>query len=217
MDEKQYVVDALSMDESWRIFRIMAEFVEGIEALSKLQRAVTIFGSARVRPGDPEYQKAESLAAKLVQKGFSVITGGGPGIMEAANKGAAEAGGKSVGLNIHLPFEQKPNPYANISLEYHYFFIRKVMFVKYAVAYVILPGGFGTMDELFEALTLIQTRRIKSFPVVLMGREYWKGLIDWLKDTMLREDKIQPEDLDIITLIDDPDEVVNYIRKFVIL
>jgi uncharacterized protein (TIGR00730 family) len=217
MDEKQYVVDALSIEESWRIFRIMAEFVEGIEALGKLQRAVTIFGSARVRPGDPEYQKAELLARRLVEKGFSVITGGGPGIMEAANKGAAEAGGKSVGLNIHLPFEQKPNPYANISLEYRYFFIRKVMFVKYAMAYVILPGGFGTMDELFEALTLIQTRRIKSFPVVLMGGEYWKGLIDWMKDTMLREDMIQPEDIDIITLIDDPDEVVSYIRKFVIL
>ncbi|MBN1613759.1 MAG: TIGR00730 family Rossman fold protein [Deltaproteobacteria bacterium] len=217
MSEKQYVVDALSMDESWRIFRIMAEFVEGIESLSKVNRAVSIFGSARVHPGDPEYQKAEFLAKRLVEKGFSVITGGGPGIMEAANKGAAEAGGKSVGLNIHLPFEQKANPYANISLEYHYFFIRKVMFVKYAVAYVILPGGFGTMDELFESLTLIQTRRIKSFPVVLMGGEYYKGLIDWLRDTMLREDKIQPEDLDIITLIDDPDEVVNYIRKFVVL
>ena len=217
MDEKQYVVDALSIEESWRIFRIMAEFVEGIEALSRLQRAVTIFGSARVRPGAPEYKKAESLARKLVEKGFSVITGGGPGIMEAANKGAAEAGGKSVGLNIHLPFEQKPNPYANISLEYRYFFIRMVMFVKYALAYVILPGGFGTMDELFEALTLIQTHRIKSFPVVLMGGAYWKGLIEWMKDTMLREDMIQPEDLDIITLIDDPDEVVSYIRKFVIL
>ena len=217
MDEKQYVVDALSIEESWRIFRIMAEFVDGIEALSEIQRAVTIFGSARVLPGDPYYKKTEHLARRLAEKGFGIITGGGPGVMEAANKGAAEAGGKSVGMNIRLPFEQKPNPYANISIEYKYFFIRKVMFVKYAVAYVILPGGFGTMDELFEALTLIQTKRIKSFPVILVGSEYWKGLIDWMRDTMLGQDKITPEDLDIIQIIDDVDEIVNYIRKFVIL
>jgi uncharacterized protein (TIGR00730 family) len=217
MAEKQYVVDALSIEESWRIFRIMAEFVEGIEALSQIQRAVSIFGSARVCPGDPYYDKAECLARRLVEKGFSVITGGGPGIMEAANKGAAEAGGKSVGMNIRLPFEQKPNPYANISIENKYFFVRKVMFVKYAVAYVILPGGFGTMDELFEALTLIQTKRIRSFPVVLMGSEYWKGLIDWMKDTMLRQDKITPEDLDIVQVLDDPEDVVTYISKFVIV
>jgi len=169
MEERQYLVDALSIEESWRIFRIMAEFVEAIESLSKLKNAVSIFGSARVTPDDPYYQKTEKLARRLAEKGFSVITGGGPGIMEAANKGAAEAGGQSVGMNIRLPFEQKPNEYANISIDYKYFFIRKVMFVKYAVAYVILPGGFGTMDELFEALTLIQTRRIKSFPVILMG------------------------------------------------
>jgi uncharacterized protein (TIGR00730 family) len=217
MTEKQYVVDALSIEESWRIFRIMAEFVEAIEALSQIKRAVTIFGSARIRPGDPYYAKAEHLTRRLAEKGFSIITGGGPGIMEAANKGAAEAGGTSVGMNIHLPLEQKPNPYANLSIDYKYFFIRKVMFVKYAVAYVILPGGFGTMDELFEALTLIQTKRIKSFPVILMGSEYWKGLIDWLRDTLLRQDRITPEDLDIIRVIDDVDEVVNYIRKFVIL
>ncbi len=158
MDEKQYVVDALSIDESWRIFRIMAEFVEAIETLSRVKHAVSIFGSARTKPDDPYYQKAELLARRLVEKGFGVITGGGPGVMEAANKGAAEAGGQSVGMNIRLPFEQKPNPYANVSIDYKYFFIRKVMFVKYAVAYVILPGGFGTMDELFEALTLIQTK-----------------------------------------------------------
>ena len=217
MDEKQYIVDALSIEESWRIFRIMAEFVEAIEALSKIKRAVSIFGSARIGPDDPYYKKTEHLARRLAEKGFGIITGGGPGVMEAANKGAAEAGGSSVGMNIRLPFEQKPNPYANISIEYKYFFIRKVMFVKYAVAYVILPGGFGTMDELFEALTLIQTKRIKSFPVVLMGSEYWSGLMDWLKDTMLREDKITPEDFDIIQIIDDVEEVVNYIRKFVIL
>jgi hypothetical protein len=215
--ERQYLVDALSIEESWRIFRIMAEFVEAIESLSKLKNAVSIFGSARVTPDDPYYQKTEKLARRLAQKGFSVITGGGPGIMEAANKGAAEAGGKSVGMNIRLPFEQKPNIYANISIDYKYFFIRKVMFVKYAVAYVIMPGGFGTMDELFEALTLIQTRRIKSFPVILMGSEYWKGLLDWLKKTMIRTSMILPEDLDFIEIIDDPDEVVKHIQKFVIV
>jgi uncharacterized protein (TIGR00730 family) len=195
----------------------MAEFVEAIEALSKLKNAVSIFGSARVTPDDPYYQKTEKLARRLAEKGFSVITGGGPGIMEAANKGAAEAGGKSVGMNIRLPFEQKPNPYANISIDYKYFFIRKVMFVKYAMAYIIMPGGFGTMDELFEALTLIQTRRIKSFPVILMGSEYWKGLLDWLKKTMVRGGMILPEDLDFIEIIDDPDEAVRHIQKFVIV
>jgi uncharacterized protein (TIGR00730 family) len=215
--EKQYLVDALSIEESWRIFRIMAEFVESIEELSTLGNAVSIFGSARVKPGDPWYQKAEYLAKRLVEKGFSVITGGGPGVMEAANKGAAEGGGKSVGMNIRLPFEQKPNPYANISLDYKYFFIRKVMFIKYAVAYVILPGGYGTMDELTEALTLIQTRRIKSFPVILLGTDYWKGLMDWLSETMLKEDKILSEDLDLIRITDDPDEAVRYIQRFVIL
>jgi len=217
MEEKQYLVDALSIDESWRVFRIMAEFVEAIDALSRLKNAVTIFGSARVKPDDPYYQKAERLAYRLAKEGFSVITGGGPGIMEAANKGAAAAGGKSVGMNIRLPFEQKPNAYANIAIDYKYFFIRKVMFVKYAVAYIIMPGGFGTMDELFEALTLIQTKRIKSFPVILMGSEYWKGLLDWLKKTMLHDDKILLGDLDIIEIIDDPDEVVRHIQKFVIV
>ena len=217
MDEKQYLVDALSIEESWRIFRIMAEFIEAIDALSRIQPAVTIFGSARVKAEDPFYNKAEMLARRLAQKGFSVITGGGPGIMEAANKGAAEAGGKSIGMNIRLPFEQKPNPYANISIEYKYFFVRKVMFVKYAVAYVIFPGGFGTLDELFEALTLIQTKRIKSFPVILVGREYWSGMIDWLRNTLVREDKIQAEDLDFIQIVDDPDEAVRHIQKFVIV
>jgi uncharacterized protein (TIGR00730 family) len=217
MDEKQYVVDALSIDESWRIFRIMAEFVEAIETLSHVKHAVSIFGSARTNPDDPYYQKAELLARRLVEKGFGVITGGGPGVMAAANKGAAEAGGQSVGMNIRLPFEQKPNPYANVSIDYKYFFIRKVMFVKYAVAYVILPGGFGTMDELFEALTLIQTKRIKSFPVILMGSEYWKGLFDWLRKTMLRDNKISPEDLERFQILDDPDEAVKHIQKYVIV
>ncbi|MBU2234064.1 MAG: TIGR00730 family Rossman fold protein [Proteobacteria bacterium] len=218
MDERnQFVVDALSIEESWRIFRIMAEFVDAFETLSGIRRAVSIFGSARTQPDDPYYQKAELLARLLAEKGFGVITGGGPGIMEAANKGSAEAGGQSVGMNIRLPLEQKPNPYANISIDYKYFFIRKVMFIKYAMAYVIMPGGFGTMDELFEAITLIQTKRIKCFPVILMGSEYWKGLFDWLKKTMLRDNKISPADMELLQIIDDPAEVVRHIQKYVIL
>jgi len=217
LEEKQYLVDALTAQESWRIFRIMAEFVDAIETLSGINHAISIFGSARVKPGDPYYEKTVVLARRLAQEGFSVITGGGPGIMEAANKGAAEGGGKSVGMNIRLPFEQKPNPYTNVHIDYKYFFIRKVMFVKYAMAYIILPGGFGTLDELFEALTLIQTKRIKSFPVILMGSEYWKGLIDWMKDTMMRDLMIEKDDLDYFQVIDDPEEVVRHIKKFIIL
>ncbi|MCK9196651.1 MAG: TIGR00730 family Rossman fold protein [Syntrophales bacterium] len=217
MEEKQYLVDALTAQESWRIFRIMAEFVDAIETLSGINHAISIFGSARVKPGDPYYEKTVVLSRQLAQEGFSVITGGGPGIMEAANKGAAEGGGKSVGMNIRLPFEQKPNPYANVHIDYKYFFIRKVMFVKYAMAYIILPGGFGTLDELFEALTLIQTKRIRSFPVILMGSEYWKGLIDWMKETMMRELMIGKDDLDYFQVIDDPEEVVRHIKKFIIV
>jgi uncharacterized protein (TIGR00730 family) len=217
MEEKQYVVDALSINETWRIFRIMAEFVEAIETLSGVKPAVSIFGSARTKPGDPYYEKSEKLARLLAENGFGVITGGGPGIMEAGNKGAMEAGGQSVGMNIRLPHEQTPNPYANISIDYRYFFIRKVMFVKYAVAYVILPGGFGTMDELFEALTLIQTKRIKGFPVILMGSEYWKGLVNWLRETMLRDHKISEGDMDLFRVIDDPEEALKYIKKYVIV
>lgn len=217
MEEKQYVIDSLSTNESWRVFRIMAEIVEGIETLSNVHNAVTIFGSARVKPDDISYQKTEKLASLLVREKFNVITGGGPGIMEAANKGAAEAGGKSVGLNIKLPYEQKPNPYANIHLDYKYFFVRKVMFVKYAVAYVIMPGGFGTMDELFEALTLIQTKKIKAFPLILMGSEYWGGLIDWMKNTMVKEGKILSNDMDLIQVVDEPEEVVKLIKKYVIV
>ncbi len=215
--EKQYLIDSLSREESWRIFRIMAEFVESIEVLSSVQNAVTIFGSARVKPEDKYYQMAEELGKLLVHDGFAVITGGGPGIMEAANKGAAEAGGKSIGMNIKLPFEQKPNPYANIPIDYKYFFIRKVMFVKYAMAYVILPGGYGTMDELFEALTLIQTKRVRSFPMILMGSDYWQGLLDWLKETMLHKEMILPFDLEMIHVIDEPEEVVKHIKKYVII
>ncbi|NLT35729.1 MAG: TIGR00730 family Rossman fold protein [Gaiellales bacterium] len=217
VDDKQYLLDSLKPAESWRIFRIMAEFVDSIDTLSRVERAVSVFGSARVKPEDPYYEMARQLADRLVQAGFNVITGGGPGIMEAANRGAADAGGVSVGMNIQLPCEQKPNPYANISINYHYFFIRKVMFVKSSVAYVVMPGGFGTMDELFEALTLIQTRRIKGFPVILMGSDYWRGLLTWLKKTMLAEGMIAQKDLDMIQVIDDPEQAVKHIERFVIV
>jgi len=216
MKEKQYVVDALSIEESWRLFRIMAEFVDAIEELSHVEKAVSIFGSARTTPQDEYYRKTERLAGMLVENGFSVITGGGPGIMEAANKGAADAGGTSVGLNIHLPFEQLPNPYANVELDFKYFFIRKVMFVKYAIAYVILPGGFGTMDELFEALTLIQTKRIRSFPVFLMGSDYWSGLLDWIKGVMLAGENICEEDLELVQIFDEPADIVSRLKKYLI-
>jgi len=215
--EKQYLIDALSMEESWRIFRIMAEFVESIEVLSNVRNAVTIFGSARVKPEDPYYHMAEKLGQLLAQNGFSVITGGGPGIMEAVNKGAAEAGGTSVGMNKKLPYEQKPNPFANLQIDYKYFFIRKVMFVKYAVAYVIMPGGYGTMDEFFEALTLIQTKRVKSFPLILMGSDYWQGLLDWLQNSMQKKDMILPCDFEMIQVFDKPEEVVKHIKKYVIV
>ncbi len=216
-NSKQYVVDRISLHESWRMFHIMAEFVEGFDALAQYHPAVSIFGSTRVQPEDEVYQKAERIGQLLAENGFSVITGGGPGAMEAANKGASLAGGKSIGLNIELPMEQKPNPYANITLKYRYFFVRKVMFVKYAVAYIILPGGFGTMDELFESVTLIQTHKIKPFPVILVGSNYWKGLLDWLNSVVLTEGRISPEDLSILQVIDNPEEVVQIIKKMVIL
>jgi len=210
-------VDDFRAEESWRIFRIMAEFIEAIELLSKLGPAVTVFGSARVKPGDAIYEKTVAVAKGLALAGFGVISGGGGGVMEAANKGAAEAGGRSVGLNIILPHEQKPNDYANIKLEFRYFFVRKVMFVKYAVAYVIMPGGFGTLDELFEAVTLIQTKRLRPFPVILVDSSYWTGLIDWIKDKLLGSGHISPEDLDIMQIVDEPEEVVRIIRRTVVL
>src|SRR4030042_2773980 len=194
MPDKHYAIEESTIKDAWRMFRIMAEFVEGFEVLAKYHPAVSIFGSTRVTPEDPVYHKAEQIGHLLAENGFSVITGGGPGVMEAANKGASSAGGKSIGLNIELPFEQKPNPYANITLSFRYFFVRKVMFVKYAVAYIILPGGFGTMDELLEAVMLIQTQKIKPFPVILVGSHYWKGLLDWMKEVMLKEGKISPSD-----------------------
>ncbi len=215
--EKQYVVDEITIQDSWRLFRILAEFVEGFEALSEHHPAVSIFGSTRVRPGDEVYARAEQIGRLLAENGFGVITGGGPGVMEAANKGAASAGGRSIGLNIELPLEQKPNPYANITLRFRYFFVRKVMFVKYAVAYIILPGGFGTMDELFESITLIQTHKIKPFPVIMVGSSYWKGLVDWIKDVALKEGRISTPDLEIIRVMDDPEEIIKTIKKTVIL
>jgi uncharacterized protein (TIGR00730 family) len=213
----QYVVDKISAQESWRMFHIMAEFVEGFDALSKYHPSVSLFGSTRVKPEDEVYKTAEQIGRLLAENGFGVITGGGPGVMEAANKGAATAGGNSIGLNIELPLEQKPNPYANITLHFRYFFVRKVMFVKYAVAYIILPGGFGTMDELFESVTLIQTHKIKPFPVILVGSNYWKGLLDWMREVLLKEGKISLTDLEILQLIDEPEEIVKTIKKTVIL
>jgi uncharacterized protein (TIGR00730 family) len=215
--EKQFIIDDLKLGESWRLFRIIGEFVEGVEKLHDLGPAVSIFGSARTQPDDPDYAMAVRTAALFAKENFAVITGGGGGVMEAANKGAAEAGGVSVGLNISLPFEQKPNPYANIQLEFHYFFVRKVMFVKYAMAYIILPGGFGTLDELFEAVTLIQTHRIRPLPVFLMGSDYWKGLVDWIRARLLKEKLISPEDIEIFQVIDEPEEVVKAVKKVVIL
>ncbi len=212
-DNDRYVIDSMNPDESWRVFRIMSEFVDGIETLSKLPSAVTFFGSARSKPEDTYYMLAKQLASELVGQGFAIITGGGPGIMEAANRGALEAGGISVGVNIELPFEQKPNPYTNVQLTFRYFFVRKVMFIKYAIGYVIFPGGFGTLDELFEALTLIQTDKIRPFPVVLFGSEYWSGMIDWLNKTMVENKMIKPEDMSIFTVTDSIPEVVRILRS----
>ena len=217
MIEKQYVINEMTAQDSWRLFHIMAEFVEGFEAMAEVHPAVSIFGSSRARPGDPVYEKAEKIAGLLAQNRFGVITGGGPGVMEAANKGALEAGGTSVGLNIRLPFEQKPNPYTNVALSFRYFFVRKVMFVKYAVAYVIMPGGFGTLDELFESVTLIQTKKIKPFPVILVGSDYWKGLVGWINERLLAEGRISREDTEIFQLADEPEEIVRIIKRTVIV
>jgi len=215
--EKQFLIDDIKLGESWRLFRIMGEFVDGVEALHDVGPAISFFGSARVSPDEPIYQKAENLARRFAKLNFAIITGGGGGIMEAANKGAQEAGGVSVGLNILLPHEQKPNTYTNITQEFKYFFIRKLMFVKYAMAYIIFPGGFGTLDELFEAITLIQTHRIKPFPVILVGTAYWTGLIEWIKANLLKEKMISPDDIDIIQVMDDPEAIVKAIQKIVIL
>jgi hypothetical protein len=217
MAEKQYVVDAITVMDTWRLFKIMAEFVDGFETLSDIYPCVSIFGSARVRPGDDTYEKTVEIARKLAEHGYHIITGGGPGIMEAGNKGAREGGGKSVGLNIHLPMEQEPNAYADVKLSFNYFFVRKVMFVKYAQAYIGMPGGFGTLDEIFEAITLIQTKRIKPFPVILFGSDYWQPLWKWIENTLLAQKLISPGDLELVTILDNPDDVIKAIRRTVIV
>jgi uncharacterized protein (TIGR00730 family) len=201
-------------EDPWRIFRIMAEFVESFESMSQIGPAVTIFGSARLLPTDPYYQSAQALAKGLAKHNLAVITGGGPGIMEAANRGAAEAKGKSVGLNIELPFEQKGNRFANIPLQFHYFFSRKVCFVKYSIAFVFMPGGFGTLDEFFEVLTLVQTQRVPRFPLILFGNAYWSGLLEWARKTILPAKMISPEDLDLVTIVDTPDAALAIINDY---
>ncbi|MCX5735338.1 MAG: TIGR00730 family Rossman fold protein [candidate division NC10 bacterium] len=209
-----YEINQLEKEDSWRMFRIIGEFVEGFDALSRITPAVTVFGSARARPGEFAYDTAEAIGHEAAKANFTIVTGGGPGVMEAACKGAVRAGGKTVGLNIALPAEQRPNPYNTISLRFHYFFVRKVMLVKYATAFVLLPGGFGTVDEMFETLTLIQTHKIRPFPVILVGRRYWRGLLEWLREQALADGYISPDDLDFFTITDSPTEVVERISEF---
>lgn len=207
----------MKSSNSWLLFKIMGEFVNGFEQMGLIEPCVSIFGSARTNSNHPVYHQTVAIAEKMVKHGFGVITGGGPGLMEAANKGAQQGGGTSVGLNIELPFEQNNNPYIDKDkiLNFDYFFVRKVMFVKYSQAFVVMPGGFGTLDELFEALTLIQTKKIRKFPIVLFGSDFWSGLIDWIKKTLLAEyENVSPEDLDLIKIVDDVDEAVAHVLKF---
>ncbi|MFA5092601.1 MAG: TIGR00730 family Rossman fold protein [Candidatus Omnitrophota bacterium] len=208
------IQEDFTQEDTWRIFRIMSEFVDGFEILSKIGKAVTIFGSARTKSNHKFYKLGEETAYLVAKAGYAVITGSGPGLMEAANKGAQAAGGHSIGLNIQLPCEQQPNKFVDTVLRFRYFFVRKVMFVKYAKAFVILPGGFGTLDEFFEAITLVQTERIFKFPVILLGKEYWKGLIDWLKETVYQHGNISKADLDLFVVVDKPQEVVAAIKKY---
>ena len=199
--------------DAWRALRILSEFVEGFDTLADLPPAVSVFGSARSKPDSPECELAADLGAALAEAGYAVITGGGPGVMEAANRGATEAGGMSVGLGIELPFEQGLNHWVDVGIDFRYFFVRKTMFVKYAQAFVVLPGGFGTLDELFEAVTLVQTKKVTRFPVILMGTAYWSGLIDWVKSTLLADGKVSPNDLELIMLTDDVEEAVQFIAN----
>jgi uncharacterized protein (TIGR00730 family) len=217
MLEKQYIVDDLTLNDSWRMFQIMAEFVKGFEVMPEAYPAVSIFGSSKTKPQSTVYKDTVKMSRLLVENGFNVISGGGPGVMEAANRGAAEAKGKSVGLHIELPSEQEPNKYANIRLNFKYFFIRKVMFVKYSVAYIIMPGGFGTLDELFEALTLIQTKRIRYFPVILLDSQFWGGFLDWVKKTLIKEQTISESDFDIFNVVDTPEEAMAIIKRRVVV
>ncbi len=204
-----------AVKDSWRIFRIMGEFVEGFETLSQIPKGVTIFGSARSQPGSRDYAEAEEMGRALAKAGYTVITGGGPGDMEAANKGALEAGGESVGLAIELPYEAKPNPYLTTTLSFRYFFVRKVMFVKYSKAFVIMPGGYGTLDEMFEAVTLVQTKKVKPFPVVLAGRddEYWEGLLNWIRGTLVSRGKVRPDEVSILKRAGSPEEVLKILAE----
>jgi uncharacterized protein (TIGR00730 family) len=205
--------DEFTHTDPWRVFRIMGEFVEGFDELATLSRGIAIFGSARTNPDDPDYKAAQETGALLAAQGFAVIMGGGPGIMEAANRGAFEAGGLSIGCGIELPFEQRSNAYQTLSLTFKYFFVRKMMFVKYSLAFVIFPGGFGTFDELFEALTLIQTKKIRNFPIVLFGSRYWSGMLDWLRAEVLQGGKISEHDMDIFQVTDSPAEVVEIVTR----
>jgi uncharacterized protein (TIGR00730 family) len=211
---ERYEINQLEKEESWRMFRIIGELVEGFDALSQITPAVTVYGSARARPGDSVYDMAETIGRAIAKADFTLVTGGGPGVMEAACKGAFEAGGRTVGLNIQLPEEQKPNPYTTISLHFHYFFVRKVMLVKYATAFVLLPGGFGTLNELFETVTLIQTHKIRPFPMILVGRDYWGGLVDWLRKQTGGRGYTSKGDLDLLKLTDDPAEMMDHINRF---
>jgi uncharacterized protein (TIGR00730 family) len=206
----------IKTENSWIVFKVMSEFVMGLEKLARIGPCVSIFGSARTKPDEPNYKMATEIAAKLVRHGYGVITGGGPGIMEAGNKGAHSENGKSVGLNIDLPFEQHNNPYIDSDklLNFDYFFVRKVMFVKFSQGFVVMPGGFGTLDEMFEAITLIQTKKIGAFPIVLVGKDYWHGLFEWIKDVLLKNNNINEEDLDLIHLVDTPEDAVQVIDDF---
>ena len=208
----------IKSNDSWALFKIMSEFVEGYETLSAIGPCISIFGSARTQEGDSNYQLTIDIAEAIAESGYGVISGGGPGIMEAANRGAQKAGGTSVGLNIELPFEQQSNPYIDQDkiINFQYFFVRKVMFVKYAQGFIVMPGGVGTLDELFEAYTLMRTDKVSKFPIILVGRDYWGGLIDWIKETVLKEKNISPEDLDLFELVDTKDEVMDCLNRFYI-
>ncbi|VAX35954.1 hypothetical protein MNBD_UNCLBAC01-1148 [hydrothermal vent metagenome] len=214
MVKQKHVTEDFKLEDPWRIFRIMGEFVEGFHRMAEVGPAVSIFGSARTKKTNKWYTQTEETASLLVKEGYAVITGGGPGIMEAGNKGASKAKGESIGLNIDLPFEQKPNRYIKKLINFHYFFCRKVTFVKYAKAFVIFPGGYGTLDELFESITLIQTCRLEKFPVILFGSDYWGGLLDWLKDSVLKAKHIDEKDLDLFEVVDTPEDVIKSIRNF---
>ncbi|MFZ5760291.1 MAG: TIGR00730 family Rossman fold protein [Thermodesulfobacteriota bacterium] len=217
-ESQQYWLDNFKAGDSWRLFRIMSEFVDGFDTLAAVKRpVVSVFGSARTPETDPYYQLAVEVSRRLAESGYAIMTGGGPGIMEAGNRGAAEVGALSIGLNITLPFEQEGNKYANLPLEFKYFFVRKVMLIKYAMAFIAMPGGFGTLDELFEAITLIQTRRIKPFPIVLAGRQYWSGLVEWMRSTLVAAGTIKEDDLHIFQVLDSADDIVTYIRRTVII